>query len=228
MVFFSKTPTHQKGLSQEAEAKALYDSCQVGRQVGLHLGYPASEPRERAPSYRGESRPGQRPRGGPTYGCTCELRREKGNPLTPSIAQAGAWFRASSPAPAPALQAEGSSIVMRVLAELRVEDTGTNDRDRGPDLAAASGGGKGRLEPRARPPVRAGAGRAQPRRPLGPRAPRRREGHGPQEAPIRGDQGRSGATTTTALPLASQSAQYLLSSSLSSLDRMSWCCSFSF
>lgn len=31
-----------------------------------------------------------------------------------------------------------------------------------------------------------------------------------------------------ALPLASQSAQYLLSSSLSSLDRMSWCCSFSF
>lgn len=30
------------------------------------------------------------------------------------------------------------------------------------------------------------------------------------------------------LPLASQSAQYLLSSSLSILDRMAWCCSFSF
>lgn len=29
-------------------------------------------------------------------------------------------------------------------------------------------------------------------------------------------------------PFASQSAQYLLSSSLSSLDRMAWCCSFSF
>lgn len=62
-------------------------------------------PRERENhSYRGEWRPGQRPQGGPTYGCTCELRREKGNPLTPSTAQAGARFRASSPAPAPALQ----------------------------------------------------------------------------------------------------------------------------
>lgn len=34
--------------------------------------------------------------------------------------------------------------------------------------------------------------------------------------------------TVSCLPLASQSAQYLLSSSRSSLVRMAWCCSFSF
>lgn len=77
---------------------------QAGRAAPGIPSIGAPEPREREPSYRRESRPGQRPQGGPTYGCTCELRREKGNPVTPSAAQAGARFRASSPAPAPALQ----------------------------------------------------------------------------------------------------------------------------
>lgn len=90
----------------------------------------------------------------------------------------------------------------------------------GPDLAAASGGGEGPLEP-------------EPALPSGPGPARRCRGvrSGPSG---RGDgkvtrrrRPRRGAATS-ALPLASQSAQYLLSSSLSSLDRMSWCCSFSF
>lgn len=38
----------------------------------------------------------------------------------------------------------------------------------------------------------------------------------------------SGSDGVVVAPFASQSAQYLLSSSLSSLDRMAWCCSFSF
>lgn len=49
IVCLSKTTTHQKDhhtLSQEAEAKALYRSCPVGRQEGFHLGYQASEPGE--------------------------------------------------------------------------------------------------------------------------------------------------------------------------------------
>lgn len=83
---------------------------------------------------------------------------------------------------------------------------------RRPGAAAAAQPRSARAEDAARPaapPAAAPAGRP---------APARREQGTPEPRP----EGRA------ALPLASQSAQYLLSSSLSSLDRMSWCCSFSF
>lgn len=90
----------------------------------------------------------------------------------------------------------------------------------GPDPAAACGGGEGPLEPEPALPSGPGpAGRSR-----GVRSGPGRRGHGK----VTGRRRPRPGAATSALPLASQSAQYLLSSSLSSLDRMSWCCSFSF
>lgn len=160
----------------------------------------------------------RRPKGGPTHRSICQLRRE-GNLLTPSTARRGAWFPAPRPTPTP----------WRVRESRRGHQLSPGpdrravwdyDRARGPDPAAASGGGEGRLEPRALPPVRArAAGRSR-----GVRSGRGRRGYGK----VTGRRRPRPEAATSAIPLASQSAQYLLSSSLSSLDRMSWCCSFSF
>lgn len=214
MVSLSKTPTHRKGppYSLSGRSKSPVQRCQVGRQVGLHLGYGASEPREGRCGHCGRVEAETETKGGPTHGCTCEPRREEGNRLTLSTGQAVAPFRAPSPALAPALWRVGASRRWHRLCP----GTGAH----GPDLAAASGGREGLLEPEPALPsgpgpdgrsrgVRSGPGRRGDGKVTGRRRPR------------------PGAATS-ALPLASQSAQYLLSSSLSSLDRMSWCCSFSF
>lgn len=121
-------------------------------------------------------RRGRRLTGGPTHGGTCELRREKGIPLTASTAQAGAISPSETrhgpghghgPGPGPIL---GPSFKTRAPVQPRGrkgKKAGARDGARGPDLTAASGGGEGPFELSAPLPVRTKADPAQPRRPLG-------------------------------------------------------------
>lgn len=86
-----------------------------------------------------------------------------------------------------------------------------------PDPAAAPGPAVGRSRPPVPPPLRTWRGPAP----------------GPAAAPSRDPPGQRRARAEPLrppprVPLASQSAQYLLSSSRSSLARMAWCCSFCF
>lgn len=121
--------------------------------------------------------------------------------------------------------------------------------DRRPDKRERVGGRPRGLPASPPPPLRSPPGR----RPWGRRAGRRRRrpcGRGAGRRPLAGPRRRTpapGAGTPSwgrrggrpsrlpppaspgpAVPLASQSAQYLLSSSRSSLARMAWCCSFCF
>lgn len=161
----------------------------------------------------------RRPKGGPTHRSICQLRRE-GNLLTPSTARRGA----RSPLPGPPQPRGGSENPDAATSSARdrvVKQAGTMTAPAGltppPPLAEMRGDSS---PAPARPPVRArAAGRSR-----GIRSGRGRRGYGK----VTGRRRPRPEAATSALPLASQSAQYLLSSSLSSLDRMSWCCSFSF
>lgn len=187
----------------------------MDRQVGFHLEYRAPAPAE------GGGRYGEGDLGVATHGGTCELRREKGNPLHPSTAQAGARVRAPRPAPPRPGPVQGPSFATPALAQ-----------PRGRVGAEAGTAPVGLTSPPFRAEVRVHCSPA-PALPSGPgptgrsRRLRSGPGHG-GHGKVTGGRRPGPGKETSALPLASQSAQYLLSSSLSSLDRMSWCCSFSF
>lgn len=125
----------------------------------------------------------RRPKRGPTHPSICQLRRE-GNLLT----QAPPGAAPGSPLPGlpqPRRGSENPNAATSSAWDWVGEQAGTMTAPVGltppPPLAEVR-------ETRApRPPARQGQSRwAQPRRPLGPRAPRLREGHRPQEARTRG------------------------------------------